>query len=61
MSNAQYADVAATELRAIIAVIDQEIVRLPPMPALRAASAELVEAPALDPAPRTPSVTQEGS
>jgi hypothetical protein len=39
MSNAHYTDAAVTKLRANLAVIDQEIVQVPPMPALRAASA----------------------
>jgi hypothetical protein len=53
MSNAHYADAAVTKLRAIVAVIDQEIVQVPPTPALRAAWAELVEVLALGPAPET--------
>jgi len=52
MSNS-YADAAVTKLRAIVAVIDQEIVQVPPTPALRAAWAELVEVLALGPAPQT--------
>lgn len=51
MSN--YADAAVTKLRAIVAVIDQEIVQAPPTPALKAAWAELVEVLALGPAPQT--------
>jgi hypothetical protein len=53
MLNAHYADAAATKLRAIVAVIDQEIVQAPPTPALRAAWGELVEELALGPAPQT--------
>lgn len=53
MSNAHGADAAVTKLRAIVAVIDQEIVREPPTPALRAAWAELVELLALGPGPQT--------
>jgi hypothetical protein len=53
MSNAQYADAAVTKLRAIVAVIDEEIVRVPPTPALQAAWAELVGVLALGPAPQT--------
>jgi len=53
MSNAHYADAAVTKLRAIVAVIDEEIVQVPPTPALRAAWAELVEVLALGPAPQT--------
>jgi hypothetical protein len=51
MSN--YTDGAVTKLRAIVAVIDQEIVQVPPTPALRAAWAELVEVLALGPSPQT--------
>lgn len=53
MSNAHYSDTAVSKLRAIIAVIDQEIVQVPPTPALRAAWTELVEVLALGPAPQT--------
>jgi hypothetical protein len=53
MPNAQYADAAVTKLREIVAVIDQEIVQVPPTPALRAAWTELVEVLALGPAPQT--------
>jgi len=53
MSNAPYGDAAVTKLRAIVAVIDQEIVQAPPTPALRAAWTELVEVLALGPAPQT--------
>ena len=53
MSNAHYADAAVTKLRTIVAVIEQEIVQVPPTPALRAAWTELVEALALGPAPQT--------
>jgi hypothetical protein len=53
MSNAQYTDAAVTTLRAIVAVIDQEIVKEPPTPALRAAWAELVGVLALGPPPKT--------
>ena len=52
MSNA-YTDTAATQLRAIVATIDQEIVLAPPSPALRAAWTELVRVMALGPAPET--------
>lgn len=51
MSN--YTDGAVTQLRAIVAIIDQEIVQVSPTPALRAAWAELVEVLALGPAPQT--------
>ena len=53
MSNAHYTDAAVTTLRTIVAVIEQEIVQVPPTPALRAAWTELVEALALGPAPQT--------
>ena len=49
----QYADAAVTRLREIVAAIDQEIVQVPPTPALRAAWTELVEVLALGPAPKT--------
>ena len=51
MSNAHYADEAVNKLRAIVAVIDQEIVQSPPTPALRAAWADLVGVLALGSAP----------
>jgi len=51
MSN--YTDGAVTKLRSIVAIIDQEIVQVPPTPALRAAWAELVEVLALGPSPQT--------
>jgi len=53
MSNAQYTDGAVNALRAIVAVIDQEIVKESATPALRAAWAELVGVLALGPAPQT--------
>ena len=53
MSNAYNTDAAVTKLRAIVAVIDREIVQVPPTPALRAAWTELVEVLALGPAPQT--------
>jgi len=53
MSNAHYADAAVAKLRAIVAVIDQEIVDVPPTPALRAAWGQLVAVLALGPAPET--------
>lgn len=53
MSNGHYSDGAVTKLRAIVDVIDREIVETPPTPALRAAWAELVAALALGPAPQT--------
>ena len=51
MSN--YTDVAVTKLRAIVAMIDHEIVQEPPTPALRAAWSELVAVLALGPTPQT--------
>jgi hypothetical protein len=51
MSN--HSDAAVTKLREIISVIDQEIVQVPPTPALRAAWVELVGVLALGPAPQT--------
>jgi hypothetical protein len=48
-----YPDAAVTKLRTIVAVIEQEIVQVPPTPALRAAWTELVEVLALGPAPKT--------
>jgi hypothetical protein len=53
MSNAHYPDAVVTKLRAIVAVIDQEIVQVPPTPALRAAWGELVDVLALGPSPQT--------
>ena len=53
MSNTHHGDAAVTKLRAIVAVIDREIVQVPPTPALRAAWTELVEVLALGPAPQT--------
>lgn len=53
MSNTHFANAKATRLRAIVAVIDQEIVQVPPTLALRTAWAELVEVLALGPAPQT--------
>ena len=48
-----YSDAAVTKLRAIVAVLDREMVQGPPTPALRATWAELVDALALGPAPET--------
>jgi len=48
-----YGDAAVTKLRAVVAVIDQELVQAPPTPALRAAWDELVSVLALGPAPQT--------
>lgn len=48
-----YTDTAVTELRSIVAVIDQEILQLPPTAALRVAWAKLVDVMALGPAPQT--------
>jgi hypothetical protein len=53
MSNAHYADATVSKLRAIVAVIDQEIGQAPPGPALRAAWTELVQVLALGAAPQT--------
>ena len=53
MSNT-YADTAVTKLRDIVAVIDREIVQVPPTPALRAAWTELVKVLALGPATLEP-------
>ena len=53
MSNTHYGDMAVAKLRAIIALIDQEIVHAPPTPALRAAWTDLVGVLALGPAPET--------
>ena len=51
MSN--YTDGAVTKPRAIVAIIDQEIVQVPSTRALRAAWTELVEVLALGPDPQT--------
>ena len=48
-----YGDAALAKLRAIVASIEQELVRAPPTDSLRAAWAELVAALALGPAPQT--------
>ena len=48
-----YTDGAVTKLRAVVAVIEQEILHAPPTPALRAAWAELVKVLALGPEPQT--------
>ncbi len=53
MSNAPYADTAASKLRALIAVIDNEMVQAPPAAAFQTAWTELVEVLALGPAPLT--------
>lgn len=53
MSNARYEERAVTKLRAIVAVIDREILQQPPSPELRAAWAELIGVLALGPAPQT--------
>ena len=53
MSSANFTDEAATKLRAVVAVIDREIVQESATPALRAAWAELVDVLALGPAPQT--------
>lgn len=53
MSNAHYGDVATTQLRAIVAVIDREMLQTPPTQALRTAWAELVQVLALSPAAET--------
>jgi hypothetical protein len=53
MSNVPITDTAATKLRAIVALIDQELGQAPPTPTLRAAWSELVEVLALGPAPET--------
>ncbi|MFN0252805.1 MAG: hypothetical protein ACKV2T_38375 [Kofleriaceae bacterium] len=52
MSNASV-DTAVTKLRAMVAVIDQEILQVPPTPALRTAWTELVEVLALGPTRQT--------
>ena len=48
-----YGDAAVAKLRAIIALIDQELVQAPPTPSLREAWAELIAVLALGPAPQT--------
>ena len=48
-----YGDAAVAKLRAVIAVIDQELVQAPPTPALRAAWDELVSVLGLGSAPQT--------
>ncbi|HTR51685.1 MAG TPA: hypothetical protein VMJ10_13310 [Kofleriaceae bacterium] len=48
-----YGDAAVAKLRAVIAMIDQELVQAPPTPALRTAWDELVSVLALGPAPQT--------
>ena len=48
-----YSDAAVTKLRAIVAVLEQEIVQVSATPALKASWAELVEALALGPTPQT--------
>lgn len=48
-----YSDAAVTKLRAIVAVLEREIVQAPPSPALKATLAELVDALALGPTPQT--------
>lgn len=48
-----YTDGAVTKLRAIVAVIEREIIEVPPASPLRAAWAELVGVLALGPAPQT--------
>jgi hypothetical protein len=48
-----YTDAAVTQLRSIVAVIDQEILQRPPSAALREAWAKLVDVMALGPAPQT--------
>jgi len=48
-----YGDAAVAKLRAIVAVIDKELVQTPPTPALRAAWDDLTSALALGPAPQT--------
>jgi len=50
---ASYTDAAVTELRSIVAVIDQEILQLPSSTPLREAWAKLVGVMALGPAPQT--------
>ena len=51
MSNARYGDNALTQLRALVAVVDQEMLEV--TPALRTAWAALVRALDLGPAPQT--------
>ena len=51
MSN--YTDAAVTKLRAIVAVVEQQMVQGSPTPELRAAWTELVQVLALGPAPQT--------
>jgi hypothetical protein len=53
MSNAHYPDADVTRLRALVAVIDHEIVQVPPTPALQSAWTEFVQVLALGPAPQT--------
>jgi hypothetical protein len=53
MSNAHYGDAERTQLRAIVAVMDREMLQAPPSPAMRTAWAELVQVLALGPAPQT--------
>jgi hypothetical protein len=48
-----HGDAVVAKLRAIVAVIDQELVQAPPTPALRAAWDELISVLALGPAPQT--------
>lgn len=48
-----YGDAAIAKLRAVVAVIDQELVQAPPSPTLHAAWDELVSVLALGPAPQT--------
>jgi len=48
-----YGDAATAKLRAVVAVIDQELVQAPPTAALRAAWDELISVLALGPAPQT--------
>ena len=48
-----YTDGAVTKLRAIVAVIDQEMLHAPPAATLRAAWTELIDVLALGPEPQT--------
>jgi hypothetical protein len=48
-----YGDAAVAKLRAVVAVIDKELVQTPPPAVLRAAWDELVSVLALGPAPQT--------
>ena len=48
-----YGEATVAKLRAIVALIDQELVQAPPTPALRAAWDELTSVLALGPAPQT--------